>query len=870
MLALLFLLAVTESQAQAPLQPPPPPPPVQAPQLTKLPQLLESPPADYPPERLAKGESADVACLIDIDATGAVVNAVLEKPAEPDFDAAALAALTKFKFSPAEVDGKPAQVRIRYVYHFVIAQKHIEAPKAATGTVHGEVVEAGNRKPIAGADVSDDTGAAAVTDAKGEYRLEAPEGERKLTVSAPGFEKRTQPVKVVAGTSAEARRTWLHRTSVGDLQATIPGDKPDEAPTRRTLSHDELVNVPGSLNDPIRAVQNLPGLARAPFLGGQLLVRGTPPQDTGTYLDGHRIPQLYHFLGGPSVINEELLDRIDFYPGGYGAYYGRNLTGAIDVGTKKGDATGIHGQASVDLLQAVGFLEGPIDKNTQFEVAARRSYIDVFLPLFIPNDPKRGVTSIVPVYWDYQARADHKLGNGDEISLLFFGSDDKLSIVQKGGTQTLPISLDTHLAFHRAIFDWKHTSGDLTLTLSPALGWTKQSFSSDAEGLGPFGQPQTADITDLTAEVRGEARYKVSGNFLLRAGMDLQFDRASYSADLQSQLQILNLGLPITQELTFSRIQPVEQWGEYVEGQFNFGKLSFVPGLRLDEFHWLQHARFSADPRLWARYTLSPETSLKAYTGVYHEPPSGQQIDKDLGNPDLDLEWGLQFGTGLEHRFSDLLTASAEVFYNRRGALIVRVDPTLQDGQVVNPRLLNDGIGRAFGLEVLLRREITSQIYGFLAYTLSKSQILQYTLPGQTPQGQDGQWQAFQYDQTHILTIVAGYRPTPKWEFSTRFRLVSGNPYAPVDGSTFDADSGTYVSTHGNFGDAREPLFLQLDVRAQKTWTFDVWSFALYLDVENVTNHLNEEFHVYDYRFRDQGSIQGLPILPTFGVKGKF
>ena len=194
-------------------------------------------------------------------------------------------------------------------------------------------------------------GAQASTDAQGRYQLETAIGDRRLTLSAPGFEQRTIEVRVSGGATVEARRAFLHRTAVGDLQATIPGEKSQDAPTRRTLTHDELVNVPGSLNDPIRAVQNLPGMNRAPFLGGQLLVRGSPPGDTGIYLDGHRIPLLYHFLGGPSVINEQLLDRIDFYPGGYGAYYGRNLVGAIDVGTRKGDSHGLHGQASLDLQE---------------------------------------------------------------------------------------------------------------------------------------------------------------------------------------------------------------------------------------------------------------------------------------------------------------------------------------------------------------------------------------------------------------------------------------------------------------------------------------------------------------------------------------
>ncbi|HEX9578923.1 MAG TPA: TonB family protein, partial [Myxococcales bacterium] len=341
--------------------------------LTKLPQLLEFHPAVYPADRLARGETADVACQVDIDENGAVSAVTVEKGAGPDFDAAALEAIRQFRFSPAEVDGKPAPVRIRYVYHFVIQQKRVEKPLGETGRVRGEVSEAGTRRPIAGADVADESGPQTATDAQGNYEFEVPIGERKLTISAPGFEERTITVRVISGAVTEARRAWLHRTAVGDLQATIPGEKPHDAPTRRTLTHDELVNVPGSLNDPIRAVQNLPGMNRAPFLAGQLLVRGSPPGDTGIYLDGHRIPLLYHFLGGPSVINEQLLDRIDFYPGGYGAYYGRNLVCAVDVGTRKGDQQGLHGQASLDLLEAVGFLEGPIDSRTQAAVAARRS-----------------------------------------------------------------------------------------------------------------------------------------------------------------------------------------------------------------------------------------------------------------------------------------------------------------------------------------------------------------------------------------------------------------------------------------------------------------------------------------------------------------
>jgi TonB family protein len=863
---LLGALAIGEDVREAPPKPPPP-----APQLTKLPQLLEAPPADYPPERLARGESADVATLVDIDEHGAVTAVTLEKPAAPDFDEAALAAIRRFRFSPAEVDGKPAPVRIRYVYHFVIEKKAAARPQEATGTVRGDVVEAGNRRPIAGAEVSDDQGAQAATDAEGRYQIECSAGERKLTIAAPGFDTRDLTVKVSADETVEARRVWLHRTAVGDLQATIPGEKPQDAPTRRTLTHDELVNVPGSLNDPIRAIQNLPGLARAPFLSGALLVRGSPTADTGIYFDGHRIPQLFHFLGGPSVINEQLLDRIDFYPGGYGAMYGRNLVGAIDVGTRKGDAQGLHGQVALGMYESVGFLEGPLGSRTQFAVAARRSDLDLWLTPLIKSRTRgnsdNGVTTVVPIYWDYQARLDHKLENGDELGILFFGSDDKLTLAQSGGTRSLGLSVDTHLGFHRAIGEYRHAvSPQLTVSLSPAIGFTNQSFDAQAPGQGAFGTPQTLGITDLTAELRSEARWQARTWLTVRAGTDILFDRSSYSADLQLATQTRGLGLPIFQEFKFSRVQPQEFWGEYVEAPMTLGRLQLTPGLRADQVHWRDHSRWSVDPRLWARWALDDDQWLKAYTGLYHQPPLPQQIDQSVGNPDLGLEWAAQFGLGWERRFSDVWSVSAEVFYNRRGSLPVFVDPVqLPNGTYYNPRLLNNGIGRAYGLELLIRREITAKLYGWVAYTLSKSEIL-----NNSGSGSGNNWRAFQFDQTHILIAVLGYHPRPQWLFSTRFRLVSGNPYAPVDFATFDADSGSYVATRGQVGDAREPLFLQLDGRAQYTWTWDWWQLSVYLDVQNITNHLNQEFHVYDYRYRDEGSVQGIPILPTFGVKGSF
>ena len=854
--AVVVLLALApEDVREAPVRKPP-----AAPQLTKAPQLVEFHLAVYPPERLTRGETADVACAVDIDEHGAVTQVVVEKGAAPDFDEAAVAAIRTFKFSPAELDGKPSPVRIRYVYHFVIERKRVERPAEPRGSVRGLVLEAGTRKPIQGATVADaESGEEAATDVAGAYELHVPAGDRKLSASAVGYARRELMEMVRVDSTTQARKIYLHRSAVGDMELTVEGEKVKDAPTRRTLQHDELVNVPGALNDPIRAVQNLPGLARSPFLAGTLLVRGSPPGDTGVYVDGHRVPLLYHFLGGPSVIKEQLVDRIDFYPGGYGAYYGRNLVGALDVGTAQGAKDALHGDVSLDLLEAVAFVTTPIGSDTSVAVAARRSHIDVFLPLFLRgNDPNSGVTTIIPIYWDYQARVDHK-----DLSLLFFGSDDKLTVLQTGGRRTLPISINTHTGFHRAVVTWKHDLSDvLSLRVSPALGWQVTSFDSSGAGPGGFANAQSLDLTQLSAELRAELRYRARSNLELRFGVDVDLERASYSADIQAALDLQNLGVPVTQRKQFTRVQGGAGIAEYVEANLKLGRLELSPGLRFDQTHWTRHERLTADPRLWARYTLDDDTFLKAYGGIYHQPPTGQQIDADVGNPDLILARSAQVGFGVERRLGTGLSVTAEVFYNRRYGRVTRADAIVDPaGTIYNPRLLNQGIGRSYGLELLVRRELTERLYGWIAYTLSKSQVI--NVPGDP-------WSAFNFDQPHILTVVAGYRPSPPWTLSARFRFVSGNPRAPVEFATFDADSGGFVAESGTLGDTRAPSFFQLDLRAKYTWIFDLWELSLYLDVQNVTNHRNEELQVFDYRFREQGSIPGIPILPTFGLKARF
>ena len=101
-------------------------------------------------------------------------------------------------------------------------------------------------------------------------------------------------------------------------------------------------------------------------------------------------------------------------------------------------------------------------------------------------------------------------------------------------------------------------------------------------------------------------------------------------------------------------------------------------------------------------------------------------------------------------------------------------------------------------------------------------------------------------------------------------RIVSGNPDTPIVGSIYDSNSDLYTPVFGPTNSIRNPLFHRLDLRVEKKWRFDLWSLALYLDVQNVYNQMNPEGTQYNFDFSRSTDIPGLPIIPSLGVRGEF
>jgi hypothetical protein len=356
---------------------------------------------------------------------------------------------------------------------------------------------------------------------------------------------------------------------------------------------------------------------------------------------------------------------------------------------------------------------------------------------------------------------------------------------------------------------------------------------------------------------------RIDKRFTLDTGLDT-FSRATrYDALLPLGDNLYNpMGVDLPPSLVY-RGAVIVGAGAYADLGIDLtSRWKLVPSLRLDAYLVEGQERFSIDPRIVAKYKLRPTLTLKGYAGEFSQPPQPEFLDSRFGNPDIGLESGTQFGLGYEWKPSKLWSVDSEIYYVRRRGLVAferRPGQSDNDGVDFTNDLQDIGVSNTIGFEIMIKREISERAFGWFSYTFSQArEHLRDTDP----------WTPTLFDQTHVMNVVASYKPGAGFELGARFQLATGRPDTPIVGASFDADTGTYDPVQGAYRSIRVPTYRQIDVRVEKVWLYNTWSLGLYLDVINVANIENVEATQYDYRFRESAPITSFPIIPTLGIRG--
>ncbi len=826
-------------------------------------------------------EGAAVDLELTIGADGKLTDAKVVGGASPELDAAALEAVRQFVFEPARKGDRAIAARIRYRYTFdplpaapppgdaagAEAAATTSAPTEAApraGRLEGRILSRGGDKPVAAATVTllSDAGAAVGTTLAAEdgtfaFAAVVP-GSYRVRVEAEGFAPVDATEAVTSGeATAITYRLEAAKKKTDDeyaFGATASIAAPPREVVKRTLAPEELVRAAGTRGDPLRVIELLPGVARPPGLAGFIIIRGASPFDSQAFFEGGPVDRIYHFGGLTSFVNPRLLERIDLYPGNFSARFGRKMGGIIDVGIRDPKTDGYHGMADVNLIDASFIVEGPVGKRGAFALAGKRSYIDFWFKNVIPADAI-GVTA-APVYYDYQAVYTYRPESGGKVRTMFFGSGDEFRLNLKqpaDGDPTLRGSLGQGTAFRRLQTIWQRSLGaHVEQEITAGVGTIEQDLS--------VGSALGFSFNGFDQFLRAEWRAQLGSHVKLIGGFDgyaVELDVKYVGPTFQStEGNPRYFSGPLTGLPTATYEGPYRSYrpAGYLEAVILAGeRLTLVPGVRVDYYSEIDKG--SVNPRLTARFKVAPQTTLKGGVGLFSQPPLYGENVAPVGNPNLGLSQAQHYGLGAEQRFGAVGSVSLEGFYKRLSDL--EINGAGPDG---NPLLVNGGKGRIYGLELLAKLNPTGRSFGFISYTLSRSERNDYGVA----------WRLFDFDQTHILTMMGGTKLGRGWDVGATFRLVSGNPRTPIVGSVYDANSDFYNPVYGGVNSARDPLFHQLSVRVEKAWQFQTWRLATYLDIQNFYNHRSQEGLQYSYDYARSKPIQGLPILPSLGLRAEF
>jgi hypothetical protein len=542
------------------------------------------------------------------------------------------------------------------------------------------------------------------------------------------------------------------------------------------------------------------------------------------------------------VIHPDFIDEIQFYPGGAPVLYGGYTGGIIDGRTARARSDERLLDFDANLLQLGGLVREPIPQlGATLTVAGRYGYPGLILSL--------ATNQVSLSYWDYQLRLDGGTARNG-WTVFAFGANDELDTVAPTADPNdlnPPLAPSLILGFHRLDLRLHRTYDRLFVQYRAVLGYDK-TFSMGTDFSVLVAEPsihlswkRDASLT-LTTAVEGSA-HAVSQGATATAG-------ANALTSITSQLGTFYGASVLTEALW----RPTRDW-------------LIRPGVRGDVYSDQTATKSAVDPRLTVRYRLldrelpdvPPDSDdsavwLKASAGVYHQPPRFV-----LPLPGLDLmpiKYGLlrsyQTSLGVEIPLRNRFELTTEGYFNY-------LDPTIFDLSVNDPsaiqganstliptgnvmdmpgqdfidRLTKPQLGRSYGLEVMLRRQAKSGVFGWVSYTLSRSERLR-----------DNQWVPYDFDRTHLINVVAGLPLRRNWDLGLRMQYQSGKPETITAG----------------YNQARGTGYLRFDVRVDKRAVWRKWLLDFYVDVTNIAL-LPEEVQV--------GTVIRY-VLPTVGLRGRF
>lgn len=716
-----------------------------------------------------------------------------------------------------------------------------------------------------------------VTDAAGSFDLgEIPPGIWVVAIGSAGF--RIERFVEVLDEGVE--REVVYRVRPTGVPETIVVARRESDVPERVLTREQLKKMPGAGNDPMAAMQSLPGVVHAApsFSAGDQaqapVLRGASAEDSVLYLDGLPVPIIFHTLATYSITGDFLVDKAWLRPAAAEARFGDLTGGVVGLELRSPRSDRVGGFIDPGIGMASLGLEGPITAKSRFYVGIRRSYYDIVMRLVWPKDAPMEMAT-APYFQDQQVILETDAAPWLKFSLGYIGTLDGLKMLEaqdeeEGESEEEPFSIEMETDMHR-IFVRADMSGPngLTNRLMPALTFWGSRFE--------FTQAFQYDDRHTTFDLADDLHLPLLPWLALDAGAIMEVDRLKQWRSTPVAIREdtgPRAWIGDEENLTGREVETRTWLGGYVGLPVKpHARLTIAPEFRVD---WFQKIG-EVVPQVRGRVGWRPIDPLRLSLagGRYVQSPSADELNEISGNPDLGPEgaWHVNLGAQVAPGpWLDLDLQAYAKFLDHQSVSSIEAasftgiadmgDWVEADDEDPTHGLSNSGIGRIWGMELFARFGVLRRIgiTGWLGYSLSWAQRRDF---------EDEDWRWFQHDRRHAITALVQLALPGEFGLGARFQLQTGAPKTPIEDSVYYADWGMFVPVYGELYSARSKPFHQLDLRIDKRFRRDRHTIDIYIDVQNVYAAAMSDFEIPSYDYREEHTFFMVPAF-NFAVRVEF
>ena len=616
---------------------------------------------------------------------------------------------------------------------------------------------------------------------------------------------------------------------------------------KETVSGDLIRKLPALMGeaDVIRVIQMMPGVQTPSEGSTGFSVRGGGIDQNLVLMDGAPLYNSGHFLGFMSMFNGDVVKNAQLYKGDFPTNFGGRLSSVLDVSTRDGNYSEFKGDVSIGLITSKAAIEGPIVKDKlSFMLAARRTYMDVFFPLFGDKIPK----NTQMYFYDLNGKISWVAGPKDRVYLSAFSGKDVFGMSMEDFDLDL---MKFSFANNTQTLRWSHE-------FSPKVFFNATLYNSHYNA--GLDCDMTSTSFDYLTAIR-ESGLKTGITWYLnpsntvKAGIDAAYYRMNPGDVTPSDEE------SIVQALHMPRSYGVMP-SVYAQNEQKIGRMTLRYGFRLSSFSTLGEADqnyydpqtheltktvhfekgkaiktdIGFEPRISGSFSINPDLSLKAaysrsYQYIQQVPISisGSPVDAwFMASPNVAPQRSDQFSAGINALFANqALELSVEAFYkNNKNTMDFKENPGFVFDDAEREKLLRFGTSYSFGTEWMLRYDF-DRFGGWVSYTWSRAIY-------DIPELNGGKPYRSPLNHEHSVNFVLSYDFSRRVSASADWVFYSGAPTTFPNGRF--VYGGSYASIYASRNEDSLPDYHRMDLsltlkskrRAQGSPWGSEWNISAY------------------------------------------